>query len=636
MCRIAGLWNFSSTNKLDESDIVSKMRDSLAHGGPDHAGLWSDEEIGLFLGHRRLSILDLSPAGNQPFIWDRYRLIFNGEVYNFQDINKELTEYEFNSSSDTETILKAWNKWGLDAINKFRGMFAFALYDTIEKKLFLVRDRLGVKPLYYYHENNLLLFGSELKSLLQYKELDKTIDQESLALFLQQGYIPSPNSIFKKVKKLKPGHILEINGDGDLKEICYWKAEDQYQKKEDVPQSHEEWKEYIADELSTSSNYRMVADVPVGSFLSGGIDSSLVSAMIQKKSTKQLKTFTIGFHQEEYNEAGHAKEIAKYLDTEHYELYVDEAMFEEVIPKHPFLLDEPMGDPSIIPTHIVSQLAKQEVKVSLSADGGDEFFGGYTKYEITKNLYPKIEKFPKLAKSAAHKVLESVDPFSIEKYSSKLPVLKNYKNLGPKLLKFKNAIHASDQIEFFNITSTFLQNEEVEELIGRRAERIQFNLPEIDPDRIISYLGLIDVKTYLEGDILTKVDRATMHTALEGREPLLDHILFEKAMQLPDHLKIDGTSTKKILREILFDLVPKELIERPKQGFSVPVEKWMRTVLKEQIESLRNDQDFLTTFQLNQKAVNQKIDAFQQHNKNPQVVWYFYVLYVWFKTWMKK
>jgi len=451
MCRIAGLWNLSSSNQLDEMSLVSKMRDCLAHGGPDHAGLWKDENLGLYLGHRRLSILDLSPAGNQPYIWDRYRLIFNGEVYNFQDINKELTEYKFNSKSDTETILKAWDKWGLDAIHKFRGMFAFALFDTVENKLFLVRDRLGVKPLYYYHKDNLFLFGSELKSILAYNGLDKTIDQESLALFLQQGYIPSPNSIFKSVKKLKPGHILEINSDGDVKEICYWKAEDHYKKKDDVPQSYGEWKEFIADELSISSNYRMVADVPVGSFLSGGIDSSLVSALIQKKSTKQLKTFTIGFHQQEYNEAVYAKEIAKHLDTEHFELYVDESKFEEVIPLHPYLLDEPMGDPSIIPTHIVSKLAKQEVKVSLSADGGDEFFGGYTKYEITKNLYPKIESLPSFVKSGGHKLLENIDPFSIEKFSSKLPVLKNYKNLGPKLLKFKNAIHAKDQIEFFKI-----------------------------------------------------------------------------------------------------------------------------------------------------------------------------------------
>ncbi len=635
MCRIAGLWNFSSSKNIDEKQLIASMRDSMSYGGPDHAGLWNDEALNIYLGHRRLSILDLSPAGNQPYIWDKYRLVFNGEIYNFQDINKELTEFEFNSTSDTETLVKSWHKWGIDAIHKYRGMFAFALFDTTENKLFLVRDRLGVKPLYYYYSDGLLLFGSELKSLLQYKDLDKTIDQQSLALFLQQGYIPSPKSIFKHVKKVKPGHILEINASGDVKERCYWNAEDQYAQKENVPNSHQEWKEFITDELSVSSNYRMVADVPVGSFLSGGIDSSLVSALIQKKSTKQLKTFTIGFHQQEYNEAIYAKEIAKHLDTDHYELYVDEAKFEEVIPEHPYLLDEPMGDPSIIPTHIVSKLAKQEVKVSLSADGGDEFFGGYTKYEITKNLYPKIEKLPGFAKSAGYKILEEVDPFSIEKFSSKIPVLKNYKNLGPKLLKFKNAIHAKDQIEFFNITSTFLQNDEVEKLIGQRSERIDFDLPEIDPNRIMSYLGLIDVKTYLEGDILTKVDRATMHTALEGREPLLDHILFEKAMQLPDHLKIDGTNTKKILRDILFDMVPRELIERPKQGFSVPIEKWMRTVLKDQIESLKNDQDFLTAFQLNKEAVNDIINQFQKNNKNPQVVWYFYVLYVWFKTWMR-
>lgn len=636
MCRIAGLWNFKNNSLTNFNELITEMRDCLAHGGPDSAGLYSDESTGIYLAHRRLSILDLSSAGNQPFEWDRYKLIFNGEVYNFQDVNKEyLSEYNFKSQSDTETIVKAWHKYGPKAIEYLRGMFAFAMYDKIEQELFIVRDRLGVKPLFYYCKDGLLLFASELKSLLKYENLDKTIDQKSVSLFLQQGYIPAPDSIFKYVKKVKPGNYLRINSKADIQEIEYWNAESQYGNNDIKAKSKEEWKEVIHDELIKSFNYRMVADVPVGSFLSGGIDSSLVSAVIQKHSNKQLKTFTIGFHQKDYNEAVYAKEIAQHIGSEHHELYIGEKDFEDILQRLPVLLDEPNGDPSIIPTHIVSEMAKKHVKVSLSADGGDEFFGGYTKYEVAKNFYPKLQAIPPFGRNVISSILANVNVTKLEKFSGNFPILKNYKNLGPKLLKFNNALKANDLIEFFNITSTFLTKREVEKLVGVSTNRLNFDLPDIDKNRIISYLGLIDVKTYLEGDILTKVDRATMHTALEGREPLLDHVLFEKAIQIPDQFKIDGINTKIILREILFDLVPRALIERPKQGFAIPIEKWLKGQLKEIILQIKNDQEFLEMFNFDRDELSRIIDNFYSQNRNPQVVWYVYVLNQWYNYWLK-
>lgn len=630
MCRIVGLWDFSSTKNEQNKTFLSKMRDSLEHGGPDHGGIFSDTDTGLHLGHRRLSIIDLSAAGNQPFNWQQYSMVFNGEVYNYSDINKELTEYTFSSNSDTETILKAWNKWGEQAVHKFRGMFAFALYNKTEKKLSLVRDRLGVKPIFYYKKDNLFLFGSELKALLQHPNLDKTINQDAVALFLHQGYIPSPISIFKYVKKVQPGHILTINKNGDITEKPYWKAEDYYKKTIDYG-SEQEWKNALEKELIESINYRMVADVPVGSFLSGGIDSSLVSAIIQKHSTKKLKTFTIGFDNPKYNEAGFAKEIANYIGSEHNELYINENHFEQEIEKLPFLFDEPNADASIIPTHLVSKFAKEQVKVSLSADGGDELFGGYTKYEITNNFYPKIKNIPAFGKQLISKFITNTPLEQLEKF----PILKNYKNLEPKLLKFNNALKAKNQIDFFNIASTFLSKQEVQQLCGTTPNRISFQLPKIDNDRLISYFGLIDVKTYLEGDILTKVDRATMHTALEGREPLLDHKLLEFALQIPDKYKIQGKQTKYLLRQILFDYVPKELIERPKQGFSIPITDWLHSILKKDILALQNNNDFINCFQLNKAEVNSTIQNFLQHNKNPQAVWQFYVLYRWFNKWIQ-
>lgn len=636
MCRIVGAWDI---NKKQNQTLFNQMRDTLTHGGPDDKGTFIHEN-GLCLGHRRLSIQDLTSAGHQPYKWKNYTIVFNGEVYNFKEINTELTEYQFDSGSDTETIIKAWDKWGIECVKKFRGMFSFALWDEQKQKLYLVRDRLGVKPLFYQLKNDSLLFASELKALMLHPDLDKTISSKAVSLYLMQGYVSYPDSIFKNTYKLKPGSILEIDTKLNSKEYIYWDSISAYENEgdNDLPQdkgNYSEWKEIVRSTLIDSCKLRMVSDVPVGMFLSGGIDSSLVSAIAQKESNQQLKTFTIGFSAKEYNEAPFAKEVAQHIGTEHHEKIVSENDFEELLDMIPTLMDEPNGDASIIPTHIVSKFAREHVTVSLSADGGDEFFGGYTKYEISKNVYPKINKLPMFLRKNMGSLLNSLSSKDLDSLFSKLPGLKNYKNFNSKLLKFSNALQADGFVDFYNNSSSFLNQSEVKKLSGNYYDRIGRELPPMDPNRMISYMGMLDVNTYLEGDILTKVDRATMHTALEGREPLLDHILYEIAMHIPDEFKIQGNTTKLILRDILYEYVPQSLIDRPKQGFAIPLEKWLRGDLKKDILGISSDAEFVKTFRLNEKEVERHIKNFYDQNKTPQIVWYLYVLYKWYHKYMK-
>jgi asparagine synthase (glutamine-hydrolysing) len=378
----------------------------------------------------------------------------------------------------------------------------------------------------------------------------------------------------------------------------------------------------------------MVADVPVGMFLSGGIDSSTVAAILQSESQRKIKSFTIGFENKEYNEAQHAKAIAAHLGTEHHELYCSEKDFEEILELLPDIYDEPFGDSSGIPTYIVSRMAKNEVKVSLSADGGDELFGGYTKYEAVKNYYPKIKKLPYPLRKLAAGLSGAVNPLWLEKNAAQLPILKNYKNIANKFPKLRNALKAKDLSDFFNRSSTYISKEEQLKLFPHYAERFETEvLPQ--QDRLISYLGMIDLKTYLEGDIMTKVDRATMQLALEGREPMLDHKLVEFALSLPDDMKIRGNSTKYLLRQVLYRYIPKELMERPKQGFSIPIQQWLLGKLRPELEKMTMDKIFAERFGLNQQELQKIVRAFLAQKKfiNPHFIWFLFVLYRWNQRW---
>jgi asparagine synthase (glutamine-hydrolysing) len=643
MCRIAGIWqhNHKSINNIENT--VIQMRDALSYGGPDAAGVYVEGNLGL--GHRRLSILDLSDAGTQPIHWEHYCIIYNGEIYNFHEIRQELElkGYKFTSNTDTEVILKGFHEWGYEVVKKFRGMFAFALWDKKEQKLMLCRDRVGVKPLYWYLKDGLFMFASELKSFHEHPDFDKTINKDAVSLFLQQGYIPSPYCIFQYAQKVQPGTWLEIStplpiGSGQvrIKTIPYWNVNEAYQPlPNNISKNEDALVEELEPLLAESFQLRMVADVPVGMFLSGGIDSSLVTALLQKQSNQQLKTFTIGFQDKNHNEAEFAKQVAQHIGTDHYDLYCTEKDFIETIPLLPQFYDEPFGDSSAIPTYLVSKLARENVTVSLSADGGDEIFGGYTKYEMTQKVFQKMEAYPSFMRRSAAALLSPIDPSVIETYGNKLPFLKNYAGLGNKFHKLKNALSSTDLTDFFNNSSVYFTKKEQLALYPHFKERFSTTLNPIE-GRTIGFLSLIDIQTYLEGDIMTKVDRATMQVALEGREPFLDHKVVEFGLKLPDNMKIQGNSTKHLLRKILYKHVPKALIERPKMGFSIPIEQWLRTYLQEDLQALTQDKKFIDAFGLKQNTLSTIVRHFIAKTQyvNPHSVWFIYVLYKWYQKWL--
>jgi len=634
MCRLSGFWDFSNPT-YDPQTVLQKMRDSLQHGGPDYGGAFLDSETGLALGHRRLSIIDLSPAGNQPLYYKEKALIFNGEIYNYQEIRKELELLgrAFQTESDTEVLFQALEEWGEAAVNRFHGMFAFALWDKANKELLICRDRLGVKPLYYYYQDGLFLFASELKAFHQHPGFRKEISPQAVSLYLQQGYIPAPYCIFKGCQKLKGGHFLKLNQKGELQTYPYWSLAERYAAAEIPAASESELKSALEKELRKSFALRMVADVPVGVFLSGGVDSSIVAALLQDQSAQQLRTFTIGFKDKEYNEANQAKAVAEHIGSQHEELYCGPEDFEQLIPNWAELYDEPFGDSSGIPTYLVAQMAKQSVKVSLSADGGDELFGGYTKYEVCQRFYPKIKKLGPIRPLAAA-LMGQINPFWLERNASKLPILKGYKNISNKWPKLVAALGAKDQEAFFHQSSSYISPKKHQALFGSPTPRYQGELKP-QAGRYIGYLGSLDLLTYLEGDIMVKVDRATMAVALEGREPLLDHQLLDFALSLPDELKIRSGQGKYLLRQLLYDYVPKELIERPKQGFSIPIEQWLRGLLRPDLEALAQDKAFADCFGLQQTVLEDMLRQFLDRKAyiNPHFIWFLYVLRQWYKRW---
>jgi asparagine synthase (glutamine-hydrolysing) len=638
MCRISGVISFQSASQHAISGYASKMRDSMAYGGPDDCGEFTDEENRIYMGHRRLAVIDVSSAGHQPMLIGDYVIVFNGEIYNFAEIANLLVAsgYHFNSHSDTEVILKAFDCWGEEAVRHFRGMFAFALWNKKTKKLLLCRDRLGVKPMYWYHNDDVFLFGSELKSLREFPGFNTEISDEAVSLFLQTGYIKSPYCIYKHAHKLEPGAFLEVDMKGQKRLWKYWDVSDipadtHFKDDAQVLQAAEQL-------LTESCKYRMVADVPVGIFLSGGIDSSLITALLQKQAGKPLKTFTIGFEDKSFDESVHARKIAEYLGTDHQELICKREDFEKIIPRLPDMYDEPFGDSSSIPTYLVSALARKQVTVALSADGGDEIFAGYRKYKAVSNYYTKLRYIPLFIRRSLAKMLLSIDRAKAEKFLKKLGISYDFKGLEWRLPKFANALTASDGIGFFETASVYIPFDQLQVLHRATPVRIfNHSAKNIASGYLYSSLGKIDVETYLEGDILAKVDRASMSVALEAREPLLDHKLIEFGFSLPDKYKFRDGKSKWILRNILYRHLPKELVERPKQGFAIPITEWLKTSLRNDLFELSNDRMFCSVFKLNQTELQRIIQVFlstEQHSINPHFVWFLYTLYQWFKRWM--
>jgi asparagine synthase (glutamine-hydrolysing) len=600
MCGITGFWQKSRSFSNDRLGSISKaMSDALLHRGPDDGGVWVDEAAGIALGHRRLAIVDLSPEGHQPMVsaGDRYVIVFNGEIYNFLELQKELKSlgYRFRGHSDTEVMLASFCQWGVEgAVKRFNGMFAFALWDTQERVLHLGRDRLGEKPLYYGWVGQTLLFASELKALKAHPEFQAEINRDALTLLLRLRYIPAPHSIYRDIYKLPPGTLLSWNGnDARQTPIPYWSAKEAAESGTAATFAGSEAEAVAEMEalLKDAVGMRMMADVPLGAFLSGGIDSSTVVALMQSQSRQPVKTFTIGFHEQAYNEAKYAQAVAQHLGTDHTELYVtaDQAM--GVIPQLPVLYDEPFADPSAIPTFLVSQLARNRVTVSLSGDGGDELFAGYERYFDGRSVWEKMNWMPPHVRQVASRVLYAIAPQNENGGSTKLgnllPTKFRYSRAAEQLCKLAEVLAISEpEAICHRFVSHWKKPEAI--VIGSCEPPIAFSdrqhwasLPEFT--QRMMYLDSI---TYLPDDVMVKVDRASMGVSLESRAPLLDHRLVEFAWQIPMSMKMDRVQGKRLLRQVLYKYVPPHLVERPKVGFGVPIDSWLRGPLKDWAESL--------------------------------------------------
>ena len=593
MCGIAG---FLTRIKTDNSlAIATRMTEAIRRRGPDAIGHWLDIASGIALGHRRLAILDLTPAGAQPMVshCGRYVIAFNGEIYSFAVIRGELEQAgvapAWRGHSDTEVMLAAIAAWGLEAaLKKFVGMFAFALWDRETRTLSLARDRLGEKPLYYGWQGETFLFGSELKALRAHPGFRAEIDRDALTLFLRHNCIPAPYSIYQGIHKLPPGTFLQVHaGQKDARPVAYWSARSVAEAGQCnlFRGSDAEAVTELERLLGQAVAGQMVADVPLGAFLSGGIDSTTVVALMQKHSVRPVKTFTIGFSEVGYNEAEHAHAVARHLGTEHTELYVTAQDAMDVIPSLAVIYDEPFADSSQIPTYLVSRLARSHVTVSLSGDGGDELFGGYNRYFWARNLWRKLGWTPRPLRAALAGVLTMLPPAAwntvFQRLGHLLPTGLRYATPGDKLHKAAEILAERSPEDIYlalvshwkNPTQLVLGGHEPATLLTDPGHRPY--LPNFE-----HHMMYLDMVSYLPDDILTKVDRAAMAVSLETRVPLLDHRVVEFAWTLPLPMKIRHGQGKWLLRQALYRYVPKELIERPKMGFGVPIDHWLRGPLK--------------------------------------------------------
>jgi asparagine synthase (glutamine-hydrolysing) len=584
-------------------NIATRMACAVLHRGPDDNGVWVAAEAGVGLGHRRLSIVDLSPEGHQPMLSadGRYVLVFNGEIYNFPPLRIELESlgHEFRGHSDTEVMLAAFVQWGVEAaVKRFVGMFAFAVWDQREHVLHLVRDRAGEKPLYYGWVGETLLFGSELKALCAHPDWRGEVERKALALLMRYNYIPAPYSIYSGIYKLLPGTILTIPlGACARRESLvpkpYWDpVEIARQARAQVfSGTTEEALTELEAILRETIRGQMIADVPLGAFLSGGIDSSLIVSLMQSEASAAVKTFTIGFHETEYNEAKFAKAVACHLGTEHTELYVTPAETLAVIPKLPALYDEPFADSSQIPTFLVSQLARRSVTVSLSGDAGDELFGGYNRYFWATNIWNKLGWIPLGLRKAAAAGITTVSPnawnHTFQGLKMIIPGSLRYNVPGDKLHKLAEILVVEQPEAIYqNLISTWKKTDDLVLDTHEDPAAMAASQSWADGTAFEQRMMFLDFMTYLPDDILVKVDRAAMGVSLETRVPFLDHRVIEFAWRLPLDLKIRDGKGKWILRQLLDKFVPRELIERPKTGFGVPIDGWLRGPLREWAEAL--------------------------------------------------
>jgi asparagine synthase (glutamine-hydrolysing) len=609
MCGLTGFFEYHNASTFERTPVLVAMGARISSRGPDSAGIWHDPLTGIGLSHRRLAVVDLSPAGAQPMhsANGRFVIAFNGEIYNHFNIRRELERAHlapvWRGHSDTETLLAAVQAWGTEAaLKKMIGMLAFALWDKQALTLTLARDRLGEKPLYYgwqgLGDSRTFLFGSELKALKAHPAFAAGIDRGALCLFLRHNYIPAPYSIYQGIAKLEPGSLLTVTLAQPEPKICkYWDAVDVARAGVAKPFAGTADQAVDALEVLAKDAVRqqMMADVPLGAFLSGGVDSSTVVALMQTQSTRPVKTFTIGFNEEGYNEAIHAKAVAKHLGTDHTELYATPAQAMDVIPRLPGLYCEPFADSSQIPTFLVSQLARQQVTVSLSGDGGDELFAGYNRYQLTAQLWRKLSWLPASLRDSAARGIKAVPPSAWTRAAAWLPGARRHPalaGLGDKLHKAAGVLasRSVDELYLGLVSQMQMPSGWVKGVGGALAEepptKLTGNRPALDGLNDVERMMAMDAVTYLTDDILCKVDRAGMGVSLEGRVPFLDHRVFEFAWSLPLDYKLRDGQTKWPLRQVLYRHVPKELIERPKMGFGIPLHDWLRGPLKGWVEEL--------------------------------------------------
>lgn len=638
MCGISG---FISKKRITVEQLIT-MNDTMLHRGPDDSGaeiFVAADGYSVGLAQRRLSIMDLSPLGHQPMHTadGRVSIVYNGEIYNFKELKKALSDYPFRSQCDTEVILAAYEKWGIKCVERFNGMFAIALFDRETQELYLVRDRIGKKPLYYWQDGENLAFASELKPIMACPGFPKRIDKSVLAAYLYQQYIPEPDTIFEDVKKLEPGMILrfcirtaggagsaQAEGCGSrIEKLRYWSIADSYRKGiADPVTDYGQAKAELKALLQKSVKSRMEADVPLGTFLSGGYDSSLVTAMAQEAAGAPVKTFSIGFAEKEYDESGYAAEVAKHLGTDHTAQIITEAEMLRLVDSIPKYFDEPMADSSQIPSMLVAALARQKVTVALSGDGGDEFFCGYQMYEklalaqkldMLGGMVYGISRLPGISRLG---LLEKL-PFSVRTIAQNRDPRYKTQLCSDKYLSCVKRLTGTDEVRFDRETAYGVKNWQIRRM-------------------------LLDMDTYLPGDILSKVDRATMKYSLEARCPVLDRDVMEYSFRLPHSFKNHKGCQKYILKDIAYDYIPKELLERPKTGFSVPMDKWLRGPLKEKLtdyasESFLRRQGFFDpeeTQRLAEGWLLQGDGGSYTGSNYSRILWAFFILEQWYEEYL--
>ncbi len=574
------------------------MADTLRHRGPDDAGVWSDGGGFLALGHRRLAVVDLSSEGHQPMTSGsgRYVVSFNGEVYNHRALRSELTRagLRFRGHSDTEVLLAAVERWGLlGALPRLNGMFGFALWDRESRRLHLVRDRLGEKPLYYGSIGPAFVFGSELKALRAHRAFAGEIDREALVLYLRHNCVPAPRSIYRGVKKLPPGTVLTVApGRGVPVPVPYWSLREMAEQglEHRFTGYPREAMEALDELLHQAVGMRMEADVPLGAFLSGGIDSSTVVALMQAQASRPVRTFTIGNTHAAFDEAREARAVASRLGTDHTELYVTPADAMAVVPDLPTIYDEPFADSSQIPTVLVSRLARKDVTVSLSGDGGDELFGGYNRHLWAEAIHRKVGSFPGTLRRGVARLLTLLSQETWEAVLGRvepvLPMSARARVVGDKVYKVAEVLRADDDDGVYRALASHWKDPGT--LVGVAEPERDGEMPAVPPglEGLTERMMFLDTVTYLPDDILTKLDRASMSVALEGRVPLLDHRVVEFAWRLPLSMKVGNGQGKRILREVLHRYVPQAMVERPKTGFGVPIGSWLRGELRDWAEAL--------------------------------------------------